>query len=330
MSPRLILALEPGGVVLPETGLIRVFAPTAERSDLSALPRERVQVVQPFKPDFDHFAAQGFDCVTRAEGPCAAALVLLPRAKALAHGLIAQAAAQATALVIVDGAKTDGADSLLRAVRTRVPVQGHIAKAHGKLFWFAPDAEAFADWTAPDAQSVAGFRTAPGVFSADGIDPASQLLAGALPARLGRHGADLGAGWGYLAAAVLERPEVETLHLVEADRVALDCAQVNVTDPRTRFHWADATRWAPPEPLDFVVMNPPFHSGRDATPALGRAFIDAAARALKPSGSLWMVANRHLPYEAALSAGFAEVREIAGDTRFKLLHATRPRRERRP
>jgi 16S rRNA (guanine1207-N2)-methyltransferase len=76
-------------------------------------------------------------------------------------------------------------------------------------------------------------------------------------------------------------------------------------------------------------MTPPFHLGRTADPALGRAFITAAARVLAPSGSLWMVANRHLPYESTLAASFAKVEEIAGDTRFKVLHATRPARARR-
>ena len=78
--------------------------------------------------------------------------------------------------------------------------------------------------------------------------------------------------------------------------------------------------------LDAVVMNPPFHVGRKADPALGRAFIAAARRVLKPSGALWLVANRHLPYETALEAHFRNSDEIAGDGRFKILHATRPHR----
>ena len=35
-----------------------------------------------------------------------------------------------------------------------------------------------------------------------------------------------------------------------------------------------------------------------------------------------MVANRHLPYEAALSELFADVQEIGGDNRFKVITAT--------
>ena len=73
-------------------------------------------------------------------------------------------------------------------------------------------------------------------------------------------------------------------------------------------------------------MNPPFHTGRAADPALGIAFIAAAARALTGSGQLWMVANRHLPYEAALRDRFKTVEELGGDAAFKLFHATRPKR----
>jgi len=75
-----------------------------------------------------------------------------------------------------------------------------------------------------------------------------------------------------------------------------------------------------------VLCNPPFHPGRRPDPELGRAFIAAAAGMLAPQGSLWLVANRHLPYEAALEALFADVRPLGADPRYKLIHASRPRR----
>ena len=128
---------------------------------------------------------------------------------------------------------------------------------------------------------------------------------------------------------MLRHPGVEVLHLVEADHAALDCARRNVTDPRARFHWADATTFRLPEPVNGVVMNPPFHEGRAADPHLGARFIRAAAGLLTGAGRLWMVANRHLPYEAALSELFADVQEIGGDNRFKVITATgagRPKR----
>ncbi len=327
MSARLSLALDTGGLVLPDTGTVAVLHPRADM-DLSALPQDRVRIVQPFKPDHDHFQRLGYDCAPADATLCAAALICLPRAKALARDLVARTCARTGGMVIVDGTKTDGIDSLLKACRARVDVHGPLAKAHGKIFWFTADPTAFADWQAPAQQQVEGFTTAPGVFSADGIDPASRLLAEALAPKLGRHVIDLGAGWGYLAARMLRDPGIERLDLVEADHAALDCARLNVTDPRARFHWADALVWEAKSRADAVVMNPPFHTGRAADPSLGRAFIQAAARMLTPAGGLWLVANRHLPYETALTEKFGRVEEIAGNARFKVLHASRPARPR--
>ncbi len=323
MSARLSLALESGGLDLPATGNLAVLHPRIG-TQLSSLPTGRVSVVQPAKPDFDHFRSLGFDCVPDGNDPAGAVIVFLPRAKALAKSLIAQASHMTRGLVIVDGAKSDGIDSLLKACRARTGLLGTLSKAHGKIFWFEPGPDTFDDWRG-EPQVIDGYVTAPGVFSADGVDPASFQLAAALPSRPGRHVIDLGAGWGYLSARLLQDPEIERVDLVEADHAALDCARRNVSDLRARFHWADATKWTPDSLADTVVMNPPFHTGRAADPSLGRAFVTAAARMLHPSGHLWMVANRHLPYEAALSDGFGKVQEVGGDSRFKILHAVRPK-----
>lgn len=322
---RLSLAVEGNGLELPVDGRIAVFAARVGQ-DLSALPRERVEVIQPLYPDHQAFLRAGYPSSINEDGKYSVALVCLPRAKAQARDMIARAAACAD-LVVVDGQKTDGADSMLKACRKRTELLGTVSKAHGKLFWFKGGD--FFDWRAPDMQEIeAGFLTSAGVFSADGIDPASAALAAALPQKLGRNVADLGAGWGYLSAEVLKRPGVETLFLVEADRIALNCAERNIEDTRAKFHWADVLSWEPRARMDTVVMNPPFHSGRSAQPALGVAFIEAAARMIAPSGQLWMVANRHLPYETTLKARFGQVEEVAGDNRFKILHAARPARTR--
>jgi 16S rRNA (guanine1207-N2)-methyltransferase len=154
-------------------------------------------------------------------------------------------------------------------------------------------------------------------------------LVDALPDQMKGHVADLGAGWGFLSAHVLSHEAVKSVHLVEAGHMALECARHNVTDPRAQFHWEDATTWDPDQKMDAVVMNPPFHTGRAAEPAMGQAFVAAAARVLSTGGDLWMVANRHLPYEAELKTRFAQVEEIGGDARFKLFHARRPVRAKR-
>ena len=327
MSVRLSLALETGGFALPAEGRIAVFHPRMDH-DLSPLPKERLLLIQPMRAEYDAFSAQGYDC--RPDLPAdmrfAAALVFLPRAKAQARMNVAQAAAVTDGPVLVDGAKTDGIDSIYKALRKETSPSAPVSKAHGKVFWFDGEKDLLSDWLPEGETLVDGFVTLPGVFSADGIDPASRLLAEALPAKLGHSVADLGAGWGYLSRQILTHAEVEELHLVEANHDALSCARRNVDDPRAQFHWADVRGWKEPGTMNAVVMNPPFHSGRSAEPELGQAFITAAAAMLTGSGSLWMVANRHLPYEATLAERFVKVEEVEGDNRFKVLHASRPKR----
>jgi 16S rRNA (guanine1207-N2)-methyltransferase len=73
---------------------------------------------------------------------------------------------------------------------------------------------------------------------------------------------------------------------------------------------------------DFIVSTPPFHAQqRSERPDLGRAFIAAAADALRAGGRLLLVANRHLPYESELSARFDAVRTLAERDGFKVIDA---------
>lgn len=165
-----------------------------------------------------------------------------------------------------------------------------------------------------------GLWTQPGIFSWDRIDEGSALLLESLPPLAG-HGADLGCGLGLLTRAVLSSEAVTAIEAVELDARALAAAERNVTDPRARFHWLDVSAGLPFSGLDFAVMNPPFHSGGADDVALGRTFLQQARKLLRPGGMLWMVANRHLPYEAELAALFSNVETVRETARFKVVRA---------
>ena len=174
---------------------------------------------------------------------------------------------------------------------------------------------------APRIVPALGVWSQPGVFSWDRIDPGSARLIELLPSLSGE-GADLGCGVGLLAAGVLVSPKVTALACLDIDRRAVACAQHNLTDPRATVRWADV-RAVDEEltGLDFVVMNPPFHDGGAEDRSLGVGFIQAAARMLRRGGACWLVANRHLPYEAALSAAFASVKIHADVGGYKIIEA---------
>lgn len=328
-SDRLTFALRNALIQLPETGEILVLRPRGTDS-LAMLPKARLTVVQGMRPDYEAFIARGYKVFPRIpqDTRFSAVIVCVPRAKDEARALLADAAASLAphGMIVVDGQKTDGIDSLLRDLRTRFSLTEPVAKAHGKLFSFRPEDDLMLDWRARPRRIDGGWITMPGVFSADGPDAGSALLAAALPEKLPARMVDLGAGWGFLSRHILARPGVKELHLVEAEAGALDCARQNITDARAQYHWADATTFKLDRGVDAVVCNPPFHIGREADAGIGVAFLQAAARLLAPHGTLWLVANRHLPYDRPLATLFREVEDIGGDARFRLTRAARPNR----
>lgn len=162
----------------------------------------------------------------------------------------------------------------------------------------------------------------PGIFAWDRIDAGSALLAQHLPALKGE-GVDLGCGYGALATVALRSSTVTKLKLVDIDRRAIRAARQNIEDPRAKVWWADVRTLDAQGDKDFVISNPPFHDGGAEDRRLGQAFIRKAAELLKKGGLAWIVANRHLPYEAELNAAFRRVRLVADAGGYKLFEAVK-------
>ncbi|PZQ47055.1 MAG: methyltransferase [Micavibrio aeruginosavorus] len=172
------------------------------------------------------------------------------------------------------------------------------------------------------------FVSQPGLFGWDKIDVGSYLLSTYIPKDLAGVGADFGCGYGYLAAEILQKCDgLKHLYLADADNRALSCAQKNIENVRgdktITMVWCDLVYPAPVPPLDFIVMNPPFHTGKETQASLGQAFITTAERHLKKGGKLYMVANAHLPYEAHLKEKFSRTEQIAQEEGFKIILAVK-------
>jgi 16S rRNA (guanine1207-N2)-methyltransferase len=206
-------------------------------------------------------------------------------------------------------------------------VQKHKCRCFRAMKTPAWNAATLAEWRAMAEPRIdaSGFVTEAGIFSADGVDPGSALLAKHLPKNLRGTLADLGAGWGYLTHAVLgKNPGLKAVHLYEADARALDCAQRNLAgfDTPLEFHWHDVAAGLAGK-YENIVMNPPFHTGQSTDISLGRAFLRAAADALRTGGRLFMVANRQLPYEPELERLQLVWRKIEEDSVYKVIFAER-------
>jgi 16S rRNA (guanine1207-N2)-methyltransferase len=285
-----------------------------------AAPPEGARQVSPLNPGAD--ALEALAPASLSAAVVAAPPGTLERRYALALTLRAlKPGAPLTALA----PKEKGGSRLRKELETFGCQVDEVGRQHQRICYVVrPEAPVGLDAAiaAGGPQRVAGegLWTQPGVFSWDRDDPGSQLLISALPALSGQ-GADLGCGIGVLARTVLANPKVTRLELVDLDRRALDSARLNVEDPRAAFHWADARSGPELGGLDFVVMNPPFHDTGQEDKALGQAFIRRAHAVLRKGGVLWMVANRHLPYEAVLGEHFARVTPKGDGKGFKIYEA---------
>lgn len=323
----------PGGEVL--------FLRAREGAALHAARVGKLVATQPFKPEADRLQRIGVELVDEDSLPAAAfalVLVLPPRQREEARALLAKAcmAVAPGGTVVVAASNDEGGRTREAELKQLAGSAATLSKYHCRVAWarsdLGCDAALIAQWRGADAARTVitpnlpggAFRSRPGVFAWDRVDPASRMLAELLPASLGGRVADFGAGWGYLSMQLLARcPGLASLDLYEADARALALAARNLADASVpvRVHWHDVTTGVP-ERFDVIVCNPPFHAlGRGDRPDIGRAFIGAAADALKPRGRLWLVANRHLPYEEALGTGFASIATQKQEGGFKVVEA---------
>lgn len=294
---------------------------------LSGVDRTRLICDQSFKPEHDRLKQAGFTLRTASDtAHYPLVIVLPPRQREEYRALLARAveSAEPGGIVLACVSNLEGAKTVENDLKALCGTVASLSKNKCRAFWATTDAinaDQVAQWRTLDAPRPildGRFQSRPGLFAWDRIDAGSERLVAHLPALSG-HGADLGGGYGYLSDDVLRRhPEVR-LDLYEAEQRAIELAELNLNayGERVRYRWHDVTRGID-GPYDFIVSNPPFHAGRADQPELGQAFIRSAAAALKPGGSLYMVANRHLPYEAGLKAAFKSVSLLHEDRDYKV------------
>jgi 16S rRNA (guanine1207-N2)-methyltransferase len=295
---------------------------------------------QSFKPFADALARSGLTLGEAAtDAHFKLVLVLPPRQREEARALFARAVlhAEGGGVVLACVPNAEGAKSAQADLQALLGSVSHLSKHKCRVFWGVSlassiDRALLNAWLVLDRPhpNTAGYFSRPGLFAWDRVDTASALLAAHLPEDLHGHVADFGAGYGFLATQIIAKcPHITALDLYEAEARALEPARLNMEralhesgrELAFAVHWHDIACGVE-QRYDAIVSNPPFHQGRADLPDLGRAFIARAANALKPQGSLWIVANRHLPYESTLATHFQHVRTVAMQDGFKVIAAT--------
>jgi len=338
----LFLPLLEGHIAWPSRGALFVRARFG--SPLQARDWPGLVCQQTFQPDAAALERAGLRVLTHdldgATERYPLLLLLPPRQRDEARALVARAlrAVEPGGRIVACASNNEGARSCEADLERIAGPATTLSKNKCRVFWTSrlgshdmAVAEQSLQLDAPRPIAAGRFVSRPGVFAWDRVDVASELLATHWPPDLAGRAADLGAGFGYLGVELLERcAGITALDVFEAERRALDLARRNLaafeSRASIRYCWHDVTAGLP-DRYDTIVCNPPFHThARADRPDVGRRFITAAAEALQPGGRLWLVANRHLAYEAALGAGFERVRIVTQQHGYKIVEAAKAQR----
>lgn len=171
----------------------------------------------------------------------------------------------------------------------------------------------------------------PGVFSEQRLDAGTALLIehiAAAPERIRGEVLDFACGSGVISAFLRAHCTVTSVLATDISAFALSAAETTLQAQQTDIPYtvrgSDGLH-AVTEQFDWVITNPPFHSGQRTDYEIARQFIQAVTRRLQPGGQLLMVANSFLGYNELLSEHFNQVNELRNNRRFKILHARSPR-----
>lgn len=138
----------------------------------------------------------------------------------------------------------------------------------------------------------------PGVFSANSLDNGTQLLLNTMTEVTGQ-GLDFGCGCGVISAALAKRYDC-SLTALDVDALAVASsnktfAANNVNAKAISSNGLSAVN-SGSDKFNFIVTNPPFHTGTKTDYTITEQLISQAPKLLKSRYQLWMVANSFLPY----------------------------------
>jgi 16S rRNA (guanine1207-N2)-methyltransferase len=163
----------------------------------------------------------------------------------------------------------------------------------------------------------------PGVYAAGKSDPGTAFLLERLELNnyTNKRVLDIGCGYGLISLkAALAGVHVTAL---DDDLLAVRSTERNAKHLELDIHCihSDVDSDLPAdEVFDLVLMNPPFHIGRQISLEVPRAFIAAAYKHLRRRGKLVFVVNKVIGYEPLLGS-FSSWKRLATNHTFKILWA---------
>ena len=176
------------------------------------------------------------------------------------------------------------------------------------------------------------FFTHPALFSygTEGLDPGTRLLVEHPEIGPGERVLDLGCGPGIVGLVAARRHGAEVV-LVDIGAAALEAARrtlalYDLSPPQAEVCYSDVISGVRGERFDVVLTYPPAHppQGWALDRETARAFVEGAARVLRPEGRAYVVGSAGLPFHRWLRRVFQSVEVLADTKTHRLYRAERP------
>lgn len=323
---------EQGRAVFPDSGPILLGNAIPQPGPWTG---DRSTVWQWWKSYASAFEKAGFQVISQdlnKNQKFSITLLRLPRQREEAQYLMASAwaALEKGGLFMAAASNNAGGSRLEKDLSPYFPDLQATAKYKCRIVWcHKAQQELPSEWMSAGTMRKdpgTGRWTQPGLFSWDRLDPATAMLLPLIPSGLKGRVADLGCGTGVIADHLLKyNPDIAAMICIDADARALEACRKTVTESHpnrvVEYCWIDLSQPVNIASVDTVIMNPPFHAEKIQAITLGQSFIKNAATMLKAGGSLWVVANAHLPYEPTLREHFKTVEKCHEAHGFKVIHA---------
>lgn len=233
--------------------------------------------------------------------------------------------------IVVVGENRSGVKSIEKMFAEFGPINKYDSARRCSFYWGRCDIDApafnldshFKEYQVQLGEQCIKVKSLPGVFSHGEFDLGTQLLLDTLP-KLKHKVLDFGCGAGIIGAAMkLKNPNIE-LEMCDVSAFAVESSKrtLEANGLSGRVFATDVYSEAAFD-YQFIVSNPPFHSGLDTSYSATETLLSNAPKHLKRNGELVIVANSFLKYPPIIEKAFGACETLNKTNKFVIYHATK-------
>ncbi|WP_237485572.1 16S rRNA (guanine(1207)-N(2))-methyltransferase RsmC [Vibrio hippocampi] len=264
-----------------------------------------------------------------------ASLVMIywPKAKAEAQMLLEMVLSKLgkETEVVVVGENRSGVKSVEKMFAPYGPINKYDSARRCSFYWGVcqtpPTSFKLDDWFKSYHVEVAGesltIKSLPGVFSHGEFDLGSQLLLNNLPKLSGKV-LDFGCGAGIIGAYMGKTAPDIQLNMCDINAFAIESSkQTLIANGLSGRVFASDVYSDIESDFDFIISNPPFHSGLDTSYSATETLLAQAPDHLNRQGQLTIVANSFLKYPPIIEQHFGHCHTLDKNRKFAIYSATK-------